>query len=81
MKAAVLLYLSQRKAIALYLCNDADLKSLQSNQCGEPANFKGGDVHHYQETPVFGQTGLRWVGPRRGKISVACDQADSGRWG
>ncbi len=44
-------------------------------------NFKGGDVHHCQEMPVFGQTGSRWVGPRRGKISVACDQADSGRWG
>ena len=38
-------------------------------------------MYHFQETPFLGQTGLRWVGPRRGKISVACDQADSGRKG
>ena len=51
------------------------------NPSGDAANFKGGDVHHCQKTPIPGQTGSRWVGPRRGKISVACDQADSGRKG
>ena len=38
-------------------------------------------MYRYQQTPIVGQTGVRWIGPRRGKISVACDQADSGRTG
>ncbi len=38
-------------------------------------------MYHFQQTPILGQTGVRWIGPQRGKISVACDQADSGRTG
>ena len=38
-------------------------------------------MHHNQQMPIPGQAGVRWIGPKQGKISVACDQADLGRKG
>lgn len=45
------------------------------------AQLKGGDVHHNRQRPVSGHIGSRWIVSLQGKLSVACDQAISGRKG